>query len=97
MLLLANFLREQGFAVTETYNGDQALIIANGPGAAISAVITNVNMPGLNGLEMWECMKPVVSSDCKVIFMSGLAAKYIQEGWVFPGELLSSRSRSICF
>jgi CheY-like chemotaxis protein len=85
---LAEFLRQEGFDVAEACDGVGALEIAKEQGVSISAVLVDVNMPGMDGMEIWERMKPLVSADCKVLFMSGLAQKYLSEGCKFPGELL---------
>lgn len=85
---LAEFLRDQGFEVVEAHDGPCALAVANEQGVCLSAILADVNMPGMNGLEMWRRMEPLVSQECKVIFMSGLAQKYLQEGFTFPGEIL---------
>ncbi len=85
---IADFLREEGFDVTEAYKPGNALAIAKEEGPNLSAIVTDVNMPEMDGLQMWEQMKPLVSGNCKVIFISGLARKYLQDGRVFPGELL---------
>ena len=85
---VAEFLRQQGFDVTEAYEGDQALVIASQKGTTISAVLTDVNMPGMDGFEMWNRMKPLVPKDCKILFMTGLARMYARDGTVAPGEIL---------
>ena len=85
---VAEYLREEGFDVTEANEGTQALAIVGKEGIDVSAVVTDVHMPEMNGLEMWERMKPLVSRECRVIFMSGIASRYFQDGWSFPGELL---------
>jgi two-component system cell cycle sensor histidine kinase/response regulator CckA len=85
---IADFLRQEGFDVDEACDGFCALLIAKEQGASISAVVTDVNMPGMDGIEMWERVKPLVSPDCKVVFISGLARKYLSDGFKFPGEVL---------
>ena len=85
---VADFLRQEGFDVSEAYDGESALVIANEQGASISAVLTDVNMAGMDGIELWKRMKPLVSHQCKVVFMSGLAHKYLQEGSLTAGEIL---------
>lgn len=85
---IAEYLRQEGFDVAEACDGLCALDIAREQGTNLSAVLTDVNMPRMNGIEMWERMKPLVPPDCKVFFMSGLAQMYLADGHKFPGELL---------
>jgi DNA-binding response OmpR family regulator len=54
----------------------------------ISAVLTDVEMPMVNGIEMWRQMRSLVPANCKVVFMSGLANRFVEEGLELPGELL---------
>ena len=85
---IADRLRLEGFDVDEACDGFCALGIATEQGASISAVVTDVNMPGMDGIEMWERVKPLVSPDCTVVFLSGLAQQYLSDGFKFPGEVL---------
>jgi CheY-like chemotaxis protein len=85
---LAELLRREGFEVTEAYDGFRALELATTEGANISAVLSDINMPGMDGIEMWDRMKPLLPSDCKILFMSGLAQKKLQEDMIFAGDLL---------
>jgi|SRR4051794_32927765 two-component system cell cycle sensor histidine kinase/response regulator CckA len=85
---IADFLRHEGFDVDEALDGSCALVIAKEQGVSISAVVTDVNMPGMDGREMWERMKPLMRPDCKVVFISGMAQQYLLKGIEFPGELL---------
>ena len=85
---VADFLRQQGFDVSEAHEGSQALFIAAEKGPTISAVLTDVNMPGMDGIEMWARMKPLVPNNCKILFMTGLVRKPAPDVPVFPGEVL---------
>ena len=86
---VAEYLRDQGFDVDEAYDGAGALLIAKEQGETINAVLTDVNMPGMDGIEMWQHMKALVPSSCKVVFMSGLAQQYLRDSASkFPGKLL---------
>ncbi len=85
---VADFLRQEGFDVVEAFDAFAALQIATDQGASISAVVSDVNMPGMDGFSMWEQMKPLVSGDCRIVFMTGLARKYLDDGVNFPGVLL---------
>lgn len=85
---VADFLRQEGFDVIEAFDAFGALKIASDQGETISAVVSDVNMPGMDGFSMWEQMKPLVSRNCKIVFMTGLARKYLDDGARFPGALL---------
>ena len=84
-LCITEFLRKEGYDVTEASNGFGALVIATEQGRKIGMVVTDVQMPGMDGIEMWRRMKPLVAPDCKVVFISGMAETYLNEGWKFPG------------
>jgi DNA-binding response OmpR family regulator len=85
---IAEFLRQEGFDVDEACDSSRALLIAKEQSVSISAVVTDVNMSGMDGIEMWKRMKPLVSPDCTVVFISGLAQLYLSQGIKFPGEVL---------
>jgi len=85
---IAEFLRLEGHDVAETFDGFRALAIAKERGQNINVVLTDVNMPGMDGIEMWKQMKPLLPPDCKVVFMSGMAQRYLQDGSQIPGELI---------
>lgn len=82
------FLRTQGFEVSEANDGVSALRIAKKEGRSIAAVLTDVHMPGMNGIEMWKHMRPLVTPDCKIVFMSGLAQGDLLKDVGAPGDLL---------
>ena len=85
---IADCLRQEGFDVAEADDGIRALTIAQEEGTSISAVVTDVNMPGMDGIEMWKRMKPLVPHNCKIVFISGLDQNYLSNGFKFPGDLL---------
>jgi DNA-binding response OmpR family regulator len=85
---IAAFLRQHGFEVWLAYDGQCALRIAKEQGMYISAVLTDVNMPVINGIDMWDQMRSLVPVHCRVVFMSGLAYQYKLEHRRVPGELL---------
>ena len=85
---IAEFLRNEGFDVVEAYGGTCGLEIAKQHGESFCAILSDMNMPDVNGIEMWERMKSYVSPECRIVFMSGWAGKYLTEDSGFPGELL---------
>lgn len=84
---VSDFLRSLGYMVFEAEDGNRALQIVAETAATIKAVVTDMHMPGLTGLEMWHRMQDVVSPRCGVLFMSG-RADLLPPGTVLPGELL---------
>ncbi len=85
---IAECLRLEGFEVAEAFDGAGALAKAVEQGQSIFAVLSDVNMPGMDGFEMWSRMKPLVAPDCKIVFMSGLAHWYFAQGAEIPGDLI---------
>lgn len=85
---LAEFLRGEGFEVTEAYDGVSALALASEQGAEISVVLTDVNMPKMSGIEMWRRMRSLVGSNCRILFMSGVPHRELAGMSPAQGELL---------
>ena len=67
LLLYSEEIEEEGFAVEVAHNGDQALEVfkASPP----DLVILDINMPGMNGIEVLRQMK-AVNADLPVILSS---------------------------
>jgi len=51
-MILGNILREIGFVVREAANGREALEIIEGEKSAVALVLTDWNMPEINGLDL---------------------------------------------
>lgn len=85
LIYLEHTLVQQGYRVVLAENGEDALKALNAATVSISAVVMDLNMPGLNGIEVVETMKqsqtlkyiPVImttgSSDPEVV-REGIAA-----------------------
>jgi CheY-like chemotaxis protein len=68
--LTGEILRRSGYRVLEAANGDEALLICQTHPGPIHLVLTDVVMPGMNGLDLTRrigSLKPA----SKVLFMSG--------------------------
>ena len=49
-------LKQQGYDITESHDGDEALTILN-LNPAFDLIITNLQMPGMNGLHLMKQLK----------------------------------------
>ncbi len=96
--LASRVLRDSGYEVLEAADGEQALGLADGRGAPIDLLLTDMVMPGLSGAEVAERVR-AVQPTIAVLFMSGYAgntimraarlpprAQYIEKPFA-PGEL----------
>lgn len=63
-MILARILRELGFEVREAANGKEALEVIEAENPAVTLVLTDWNMPEINGLELLKRLrqKPELSS-----------------------------------
>lgn len=71
-VMVAEALAARGFLVLEAAHGAQALELAKGHDGAISLLLTDVVMPGMDGVELYETLvqeRPGVG----VLYMSGYA------------------------
>lgn len=73
--LLRDYLVNSGYAVLEAVDGEQALQIANERTGPIDLLVTDVVMPGANGLEVAEALarrRPRL----RTVFISGYAQEF---------------------
>ena len=73
LTLVADMLSELGMNVIKASNGDEALVFQDDFEGAIDVLVTDIVMPGLNGLRLAE-MFSEIRPKTKVIFMSGYPA-----------------------
>jgi two-component system chemotaxis response regulator CheY len=52
LMSMSGVLERSGYKTVKAANGDEALKHLRAPGAAFSLIITDYNMPGMNGVEM---------------------------------------------
>jgi len=70
--LVARVLRQQGYTVLETADGQEALRLAWQHGEKIHLLLADVVMPGLSGMALARQLAPLQPS-MKLLFMSGYA------------------------
>jgi DNA-binding response OmpR family regulator len=76
-----------GFTILEAADGNEALRIAETTRRPIEMLVTDINMPGIDGLELARRVQ-TLRPDTSVLYMSGapaefLAARGTQTGTVF--------------
>ncbi len=72
-LLVSNILEDMGLEVLQAKDGDEALVVQDEYEGKVDVLLTDVVMPGLNGVKLAELMHEE-RPDTKVIFMSGYPA-----------------------
>ncbi len=77
--IMCEFLVSSGDQAIAAENALSALRIAQKQGGSIDAVVSDVEMPGMNGPEMWQQLKPLVSPACEVLFITGSGDKFVEE------------------
>jgi PAS domain S-box-containing protein len=70
--LMARVLRQQGYAVLEAADGQEALRLARQHGGKIHLLLTDVVMPGLSGMALARQLAPL-QPGMELLFMSGYA------------------------
>ncbi|MGI6461513.1 MAG: PAS domain S-box protein [Candidatus Hydrogenedentales bacterium] len=76
--LTCNVLRKYGYTVLTAQDGEDALRVAESSGNAIDLLLTDVVMPRMGGLELYEQLAPRVPR-MKVLFMSGYANELVSD------------------
>jgi signal transduction histidine kinase len=99
--MIREFLSSQGYRVLEAEGAEAALAVARRPHESIDIVITDIVLPGMNGVRMIDeilSLRP----GTPFLLMSGYADEAVQATWrpgfvvlqkPFPLELLASRIR----
>ena len=72
-LLVSNILEDLGLNVLQAENGDDALVVQEEYDGNIDVLLTDVVMPGMNGVKLAELLHSL-SPKTKTIFMSGYPA-----------------------
>jgi len=81
-------LKGYGYQVLEAAGGEEALEIAKKYSDHIHLLLTDVVLPGLNGVEVSERLK-AIRPQVKVLFVSGYMADVIaRRGVLNPGQSL---------
>jgi two-component system cell cycle sensor histidine kinase/response regulator CckA len=82
--LLSEVLSFGGFAVLEAADGTEALRIAETTLRTIETLVTDINMPGIDGLELArrvQVLRPAIS----VLYMSGAPPDVVAAWGLAPG------------
>jgi CheY-like chemotaxis protein len=76
-LLAADILKQLGYTVLESSNGPAALEIGPNRGRRVDLLLTDVIMPGMNGRELAERLRPA-QPRIRVLYMSGYTADALE-------------------
>ena len=68
--ILKNFLVQEGYEVVTAANGEEALEICSRPEAEIDAVILDMTMPGIDGMETFDRLREI-DDQMKVVIATG--------------------------
>ncbi|MGD9899409.1 MAG: transporter substrate-binding domain-containing protein [Calditrichaceae bacterium] len=80
--VICETLRERGYRVLESPDGDQALLVGKRYKQHIDLLLTDVVMPKMNGRELVENLHPI-RPDTRILYMSG----YTDDAIVHQGKL----------
>ena len=82
-------LQREGYAVMEASDGAEALDLVRGNGASVEAVVSDIVMPRLNGVELMQALS-ASHPGLPVILMSGYATAALSElGIAAPCSILT--------
>lgn len=81
--LVRKILRRQGYQVLEASHGDEALRVLTESGQKIDLLLTDVMMPGMNGVELSQ-RALAQDNTLKVLFVSGYTDESVLEAGQFP-------------
>lgn len=71
--LLSRALTDEGYPVITAENGEQALILASTLLGQLGLVVTDIRMPGMDGLQLARCLGRLAPRP-PVLFISGFTA-----------------------
>jgi DNA-binding NtrC family response regulator len=74
----ARVLERDGFGVLEAVDGVEALEMVRDQGVSVAAVVSDIVMPRMNGVELMDALS-VSHPDLPVILMSGYATAALSE------------------
>jgi len=86
-VILSETLKRHNMSVIQAENGNEALVIQDDHVGDIDILITDLVMPGINGLKLAEMMK-ALHPDIETVFMSGYPARGEQAKVVIPDDAL---------
>ena len=71
--IIDRMLQPMGYCILHAANGDEALTICERWNGAIHLMVTDVTMPGMNGIDLVECATDRWPN-IKILFITGFAA-----------------------
>jgi len=80
------FLTDAGHDVASSASGEHALQVVEDSKRNFDVVVTDLAMPGMNGIELWEELKKILPR-AKVLFISSCPAEFMEH--YVPGAFLS--------
>jgi CheY-like chemotaxis protein len=92
--LIVKALEQRGYSVIAVATGEEALASIDQRGAQISALLTDMVMPGMSGPELYQrarAMRP----DLRAIFMSGYTALSMDKGGIPEGVIFLEKPFSL--
>ena len=81
--LVRKILRRQGYQVLEASHGEEALAVLSKAGTTVDLLLTDVMMPGMNGVELSQ-RALATHAALKVLFVSGYTDESVLEAGQFP-------------
>ncbi len=72
LALTSRYLRGAGYRVQEAEDGRAAWELLSQPGSQVQLVLTDVRMPGMNGLQLGRAVNESLA-DLPVLYMTGFA------------------------
>jgi two-component system, cell cycle sensor histidine kinase and response regulator CckA len=82
----AEVLRELGYRVLEACSGADALDVSARHAGAIDLILTDIIMPGMNGLALAERIQPQ-RPRARILYMTAYAGDVLQQRGVVPDDL----------
>jgi CheY-like chemotaxis protein len=80
------FLADAGHDVASAASGEHALQVVDDSKRNFDVVVTDIAMPGMNGIELWNELKGILPQ-AKVLFISASAGEFMDH--YLPGAFLS--------
>jgi CheY-like chemotaxis protein len=84
--LICGILKRQGYTVLRAKNGGEALLVCEQHAGKISLMISDITMPGMNGVELARRFS-TIRPEMKVLLMSGYAEGAILHQRVLPEDV----------
>ena len=85
---IGEFLSASGHKVRTAGSGEEALQIVSQNQESIDVLITDIEMPRMDGIELWKRLQGSLPN-ADVIFLSGHAAEIFEKDRLLPGEVLT--------